>query len=507
MPSSADTGPWVALQKEIESFVQGLSHPILVENDAQLFDLTAANWRLSVEFGKLILNVWNSGRSIARRVEDVAHCDHDRLGVYVRKPGGREASIVEFRESGSGEARARTAGRAAYRRQLLARLQHEYPGWKFQRVSNRSDREHSFSAWYTRGIATQGRTGWAFLGLSEEEAVAAADDVLAFALIWLDWLRSRTDRVVMTQLKLFLPPGAVATIAHRAAYLNPRALKVEIFAWRAGEASPSPVDLRDYGNVETRLAPRRQADLLIARHQARLRELLGDSGDVTVMPDPAGKSLSLRLAGLEVARIEGLTAPRVFFGLAESSRRLQESTHNDFRDFLREVRRVRRAGRPEPEHEYYRLQSERWLESLLLKDISRLDPALSPEYVYPQVPAFAAADRGVIDILATTRGARLAVVELKVQEEINLPLQGLDYWLRVKWLLNQGKFRESGYFPGRELSGQAPLLYLVSPAFRFHSTTERLLRYFDPGIQVVLVGINDSWREGVKVLFRREVGR
>ena len=117
--------------------------------------------------------------------------------------------------------------------------------------------------------------------------------------------------------------------------------------------------------------------------------------------------------------------------------------------------------------------------------------------------------RGVIDILGVTQSAgrgmrnRLAVIELKVSEEINLPLQGLDYWLRVKWLQERGQFKEFGYFSGTELSNEAPLLYLVCPAFRFHSTTGRMLRYLHPSIEVVQVGLNDQWRDGVKVLFRR----
>ncbi len=152
--------------------------------------------------------------------------------------------------------------------------------------------------------------------------------------------------------------------------------------------------------------------------------------------------------------------------------------------FLTEVGRIRRVGSPEPQHEFYRLQSERWLESLLFQDITRLDPALSPEHVYPQVPAFSGADRGVIDLLTTTRRGRLAVVELKVHEEINLPLQGLDYWLRVELASTRNQFQEFGYFQGCELSDAPPLLYLVSPAFRFHSTTEKLLRYFDRRIEV-----------------------
>ncbi len=97
-------------------------------------------------------------------------------------------------------------------------LERDYRGWKLERVSNRSDREHSFSAWYTRGVATQGRSAWAFLGLGEEEGIAAADSVLAFGLIWLDWLRSQADRVSDYAFETLSAPAAVSVIAHRAAY-------------------------------------------------------------------------------------------------------------------------------------------------------------------------------------------------------------------------------------------------------------------------------------------------
>jgi hypothetical protein len=213
----------------------------------------------------------------------------------------------------------------------------------------------------------------------------------------------------------------------------------------------------------------------------------------------------LRIAGLEVARIEGQLSPRVFFGLEGSIRRLENSCLGEFRDFVHQVRTIRCADSPDPQHKFYRLQSERWLESSLLHDITRLDPELSPQQVYRQVPAFSGTDRGVIDLLTATRRGRLAVVELKVHEEINLPLQGLDYWLRVNWLQSRNQFQEFGYFPDRKLSSASPLLYLVSPGFRFHSTTENILRFFDPRIEIILVGVNDSWRKEIKVLFRHEV--
>ena len=520
MASPPDPDSLVNLQGEIETFLRSLSHPIVREDEAELLDLAVNHWRLAVEFGKLVFEAWSPGRSLARCVEGIAYRDRGRLGVFVRKPGAQGTVALEFRENADrGRYGAAAAvpprDRAGFRRALAAMIEREFPGRRLERVGNRSDREYSFSAWYTRGCARLGRTAWAFLGLAEGEPVAAADSVLAFGLIWLDWLRTHAPDTVVSGLKLFLPPAAIETIAHRAAYLDPRAAGVEIFEWRwegapdgAGAEKLRQIDLKDYGNVQTRLTPRRQRDLLVERHAGLTRELLGDlGGRVDVVPDARSNAVSLRILGLELARIEGDLAPRVTFGLEGSARKLDEDNRDEFREFLQRVLAVRRARSDEPSHEIYRLQGERWLESLLVRDITRIDPALSPECVYPQVPAFAGFDRGVIDILSVARdpqrGNRLAVIELKVQEEINLPLQGLDYWLRVKWLLERRQFQEFGYFPGVELALAPPLLYLVSPAFRFHSTTGRMIRYLDPALEVIQVGINQQWRGGIKVLFRR----
>jgi len=506
MPSPRDPDLLLEMQREIEAWVQSREHPIVVEDEVELFDLTAARWKLTVEFGKLLFEAWNAERSIARRVEAIAFRDRGRLGVFVRKPGGRETGTLEFRELERAEkpGGSRVANRARFRKEFLALLKREYPGWHFEHVSNRSDLEHSLSTWYTRGLARQGRTGWAFLGLSESEPVAAADGLLAHGLIWLDLLRDQSQRVTVPGLKLFLPPAAVRLNAHRAACLNSRAVQVEILEWKLGNDHPAAIDCADFGNVETGLALRRQGELLVEAHTTLLREWAGDSLEpMDLVPDPSGHSSSLRVRGLEVARVEGQISPRVYFGLEGSCQKLDKENRPEFRRFLKHVLELRTAQSKNKSHEFYHLQSERWLESLLLRDITKIDPDLVPQFIYPQVPAFSSLDRGVIDILGVTRRGRMAVIELKLHEEINLPIQGLDYWLRVKWLADRHQFHERGYFHGVELSTAPPLLYLVCPAFRFHSTTERVIRYLDSSIEIIQVGLNVQWREGIRVLFRR----
>ena len=61
-----------SLRNDIEAFVKSLRHPIVVENEEELFDLTAARWKLSVEFSKLLFEAWNDARSIGRRGEEIA---------------------------------------------------------------------------------------------------------------------------------------------------------------------------------------------------------------------------------------------------------------------------------------------------------------------------------------------------------------------------------------------------------------------------------------------------
>ena len=88
------------------------------------------------------------------------------------------------------------------------------------------------------------------------------------------------------------------------------------------------------------------------------------------------------------------------------------------------------------------------------------------------------------------------------RDTARLPLQGLDYWMRVKWHLDRGEFRASGYFRGVELNPAPPRLLLVSPAFDFHPTTETILRYFSPQVEVERLGLGAEWRRELQVVFR-----
>jgi len=130
-------------------------------------------------------------------------------------------------------------------------------------------------------------------------------------------------------------------------------------------------------------------------------------------------------------------------------------------------------------------------------------PASPPRFLYSQLPALAANDRGELDLLGVTRQGRLVVIELKASEDLQMPIQAADFWLRVRRHHQEGDFQSYGHFTGIQLSPQPPILWLVAPALRFHSSTGVLLQYFSREIQVTRIGLKENWRRGIKVVFRQ----
>jgi len=47
-----------------------------------------------------------------------------------------------------------------------------------------------------------------------------------------------------------------------------------------------------------------------------------------------------------------------------------------------------------------------------------------------------------------------------------------------------------------------PRLLLVSPSLEFHPTTETILGFFSPAIEVERIGLAVEWRKGLQVMFR-----
>src|SRR5208337_1788528 len=165
----------------------------------------------------------------------------------------------------------------------------------------------------------------------------------------------------------------------------------------------------------------------------RIRGILPETEVVVLSP----ALISFRRHGLEFAQARIAHDPRDFqrreeivFGVGAEERVLNAENETQFADLVRLAAAVRHKDGPK-NHPLWRMHPERWLESLAGKNVAALDGRLRTECVYRQLPAFSASDRAMIDVLAMTHGNRLAVIELKADEDIHLPLQGVDYWARV----------------------------------------------------------------------------
>jgi hypothetical protein len=487
-PRTASQNP-ATIQTALESFLKSARRPALFEPGEELLPITAENFTLEMRGSKLTLCAWEAARQITRRVVALVKADPARVEALVERFAGRQGPLflVDLDRREGADANRRSV-RLVFRERFRLFLRRQFPHWTLAEITSETNLEHSLSPAFPRAFLRHGQHGWAAIAAPPGADAAAA---LSFGLIWLSYLRAREKRVVVEGLALYVPTGAERAPALRMLCLNPATARFELFTYTEQDYVAAN-DPRDYGNLDTHLEPCRQP-APPPQAWARLFAL----PFVEATPKHDGR-LSLRVRGMEFAELEGET---LRFGLKD---RHPASPHNleEIENLATELARARSAEAPSRDHPLYRQAPEAWLESRVRAEIETIDATLAPTPVYGQTPVFAGGERGIMDLLAVDHTGRLSVLELKASEDLHLPLQALDYWLRVKCHLDRGEFTSAGYFPGVSLRPEPPRLVLVSPSLEFHPSTETLLGYFSPEIEVERIGLAVEWRKGLRVMFR-----
>lgn len=498
-----------ALTQTLQDFLSQATGAIVLEDGAIAYDLERSKYSISGEYNKCLLHLWSAERNTVRRVLD-AEIKNGILRLAVQRLGQSRPTKLEIcRERDRRSPSARKAARTAYEPRLRRALERHFPGFTIARLTTNADLEKSFGPVYARGLVRKGQSAFAVLGVNGSETQSSIDAALTFGILWLDACReSQAGKVLVEGLTLFVPPQSSALLRERMVNLNQSAAKWALFEFNEREDSVTAVDLSDRGNVSTRLvhAPNESAALeRFSESIARIHAILPNC-EVAIL---SAAELAFRWRGLEFARArmgaEAMTfrsRQEIVFGVGPEERALDDRNFPFFAQLLTALRDTRHPYGPR-QHPLFRMHPERWLESLVVSDVSVIEERLDLCALYSQVPAFSASDRSMIDVLTVTRDGRLAVIELKADEDIHLPLQGLDYWSRVQWHHQREEFPRFGYFAGKELSRESPLLFLVAPALHVHPATDLLLRYVSPEITWEFVGIDERWREGVKVIFRK----
>lgn len=368
-------------------------------------------------------------------------------------------------------------------------MRRQFPEWTLAELSAEANLEYSLSPSFPRAFLRHGQHAWAAIACPPG---ADSSAVLTFGLIWLSHLRARERRVAVEGLAIYLPAGEERATALRLTCLDPDAARFALFTYTPSD-HVGGVDPEDRGNLDTRLEPCRRAEPNREHPWQRVISL------------PAVESIarhdgrvSLRVRGVEFATLDG---GDLHFGLHQRHPASQRHIPEILR-LVEELDRARAAGAEDREHPLYRQFPEAWLESQARAQLDVIDASLRTDPVYGQVPAFAGGERGILDLLAVDTSGRLAVVELKASADLHLPLQALDYWVRVAWHLNRNEFSTNGYFPAIELRREPPRLLLVSPSLEFHPSTETILGYFAPHIEVERIGLAVEWRRGLETMFR-----
>lgn len=469
------------------------------ENGEWIAELSAARCELRRNGGDSLVHLWSERRNLTRRILAVAEQSENRIVLEVQRFGRARTGKLELqrRETQRSTARVtREQFRASFRRMLLER----FPDSEIQSSTTASDLEHSFSDVYVRGRMKDGARSWAFLAASASESAAAIEGMLTFGLLWLDWVRGRASAGPVHGLRLFVPNESGRGLHQRLAVLS-GATHVEIFEF-SGDGIRAAVQ-GERGNLEAWLVPRLETESVLAAARqeiARVRHLVPEVAEI-IQPRaiPGTREVELCFRGLPFARWSPVDGVR--FGLGGHDHPLTEKSEAALEKLIRQLDLHRNPLAEQTKHPLYRERPERWLEMLIGEDPSRLDAQLDHRFMYSQVPAAAGRDQRVLDLLGITRGGRLVVIEVKASENIHLLMQALDYWLRVR--KHAGDLNRLGYFPGKEISPEPPLVRLVAPSLRFHPGIAIARKYILPEIQIMRIGVNEHWRRGIKVIFRQ----
>jgi hypothetical protein len=525
------------------------------------FALRAGEWEIVAVGNALHFSCWTDAGARAWRVT-AWELAGGRLRLRVTRRMGAEHSTLELvaRASAREGALAVAAARRAACERMAQTLSAHAPGMKIESARLSAGARRSEPGRYARLLLTRAT------GAGRRELIAATgavvsikaheiDDVLASALSW--WSRlgdSTRARIARGKPRLWLVVSRdlSGAMQERVALLR-EDVRDAIRLYEDGEMSPSSdkdsstregtaaesdsaeavgemrLEQAGIGLIDESLSVKSLTPVEIPSLGSLLaratrfgrppRACLSETAERLVALAPAEidvirarRGETVRFNGLAFARVRRvLDVEHVWFGVQGAGQKvlLYEENWRVLVKLIDELKGHRCADAEDARHAYYRAAPEAWLESILRRDITRLDPGLvvSPLHVQLRTSRESAGAGGArpVDLLALRRDGRLVVIELKVSEDAALPIQGADYWRRVEAHRLSGELRRARLFGELEIADEPPLVYAVAPVFRFHRAFHHLSRMIDPAVEMFRFDINEDWRAGVHVVRRTRV--
>jgi len=518
----------VSARYELERFLIGSVSVCLGSAAGMIARTPPAHLEWSVGWGKLILSWWDAEQSQSVRITGYA-IEPTRVILEARRGLATEPwrlvidRLVEGRNAALEVAPEELPARRSWFAERLATLLgRAMPGVSLRRCATGADLRNRVPGRFARLVLTRRSETILAIGASAAEMPTTIDGLLAAGLIWYrSFNASRPPRQRAQSLWFFGPPDRVQSITERLPLLDlGDEARGKIACFEVDELRGEISECPPLNQLE--LLTTAPHDLVWPRLPASFDQIGGQWHRrlIELAPDliepryrPSRQSITYEINGLEFARLPVADWRAAEFGIPgdpeaghRRSRPLTERSLPLLQQLVERLATIRSGTSADHRHPFFRLRSEGWLESMLRRNICALDPELDPRYVYSQIPTWHADQRGVIDLLtikhdqlAGPERGRLVIIEIKATEDPQLPLQGLAYWMRIEQARARGEFGRHGLFAGARIADRPPLLYLVAPRLRFHRSFLTIARCLDPRIDAYRIGLNNNWREGVRV--------
>lgn len=500
-------------QQTLQGIASGQTQWFAIFDGRSPLTINRDEFEFSAVHGRLMFSCWTESGSRIWRVTNWKWSD-EKLRLHVSRRMGAETSEIELIPHAS--ARAIVANIAAARQErceALAQIVSEFvANSRVESTKLSPGMRRDQPGRYARIILRQPHERIAVTGTVAQSDVRNVDALFSSTLLWFQHVLESPKRPPVQRLLLVVEHAILEAARQRhvllRASLRERIELLEVDdhwtvvtpvarferknLWRKRLTRFPPVnapEMRDLANEIVSYAPH-AIDVVTSRH-----------------------GQTLRFHGLPFARLRRvMDQDRLWFGIEGSRRRQLDAFHRqDWAKLIRDVETYRHENCGDRRHWLYRASGEAWLESILRRDITKLDPGLIIAPLHAQFRTSHGGAFGIaggarpIDLLALRHDGRLVVIELKVSEDREHVFQGVDYWRRVEAHRRRAHIAAAKLFGDRQISDESPLVYLVAPTLRFHPSFAKLARTIAPDIEIYRFDVNEDWRSGVRVVRRERV--
>lgn len=498
-----------AARQQIAALLRSHAEWFCTAGRSETYALRRDEIDVSVAFERLVLSCWTERGSRSWRVLGW-QWNGKMLLLQASRRMGAESPLIELAPRASAHAVAATIRAARQVRcDRLARLVCALIAeTRIERCALSPGTRLGQPGRYARILLRRKQTRIAVCGPVVASHPATVDAFLSAALLWFKRTADRIKPPYIEQLWLVVAEELLKPLLYRVALLR-ESLRNTIRVFTIDDdltvlKTAECLERRDLW--KKKLAPFPPvAAAEISMQIASIVAVAPEAIDVV----HARHGATLRYFGLPFARVRTLlSVERIWFGLDAARRRLlDESTRRDWENLLRDLHEYRSANAADHRHAFYRSAAEAWLESLLRRDITKLDPGLIIAPLHAQFRTARGGKLGIrpIDLLALRQDGRLVVIELKVYEDREHVLQGADYWRRVEAHRRRGHIERAKLFGDLRIKDEPPLVYLVAPTLRVHPSFATLARCIAGDVEIYRFDINEDWRSGVRVMRRMRV--